>query len=121
MEPIKIQVEINISESAQNFLSNLFDFATAKSAPEKVTTKKSVTKKTQAEKSAEEKNEAEEAKKVETEEAPVTLEILRTLLSEKVSNHRDEIKAKLTELNSPSLTRLPESAYQEMYNFLMSL
>ena len=153
MEPIKIQVEINLSESAQSFLSNIFA-AAEKPAPKKSTSKKSVAEekvaeekvakeKVAKEKVAEEKvakepvaeepvaeekvakepvaEEKVAEEKVAEEKVAVTLEDLRTLLAEKVSSHRSEIKDKLTELNSPSLTRLAESAYQEMYDFLTKL
>jgi len=148
MEPIKIQVEINLSESAQSFLSNIFA-AAEKPSPKKSTSKKSVAEEKVAkepvaeekvakepvaeekvaekplaeEKVAEEKVAEEKVAEepVAEEKVAVTLEDLRTLLAEKVSNHRSEIKDKLTELNSPSLTRLAESAYQEMYDFLTKL
>ena len=153
MEPIKIQVEINLSESAQSFLSNIFA-AAEKPAPKKSTSKKSVAEEKVAEKPVAEEKVAEKpvaeekvaekpvaeekvakepvaeekvAKEpvaeepVAEEKVAVTLEDLRTLLAEKVSSHRSEIKDKLTELNSPSLTRLAESAYQEMYDFLTKL
>ena len=133
MEPIKIQVEINLSESAQSFLSNIFA-AAEKPSPKKSTSKKSVAeekvaKEPVAEEKVAEKPLAEEKvaeekvaeEPVAEEKVAVTLEDLRTLLAEKVSNHRSEIKDKLTELNSPSLTRLAESAYQEMYDFLTKL
>jgi hypothetical protein len=51
----------------------------------------------------------------------VTIEDVRAALSEKVNTHRDEIKAKLTELGAASVTRLDPSKYQEMYDFCKSL
>lgn len=51
----------------------------------------------------------------------VTIEDVRAALSEKVNSHRDEIKAKLTELGAVSVTRLDPSKYQEMYDFCKSL
>lgn len=51
----------------------------------------------------------------------ITIEDVRAALSEKVNSHRDEIKAKLTELGAASVTRLDPSKYQEMYDFCKSL
>lgn len=46
---------------------------------------------------------------------------LRTLLSKKVDEHRDDIKAKLTELGAKNVTTLDEAKYEEFYTFLKSL
>ena len=77
---------------------------------------------------AEEKPEAEEKPAVEEkveETASNTPEIkisdLRTLLSKKVDEHRDDIKAKLTELGAKNVTTLDESKYEEFFNFLKCL
>ena len=42
-------------------------------------------------------------------------------LSEKVNAHRNEIKGKLSALGAPSVTKLDQSKYQEMYDFLIAL
>ena len=46
---------------------------------------------------------------------------LRTLLSKKVDEHRDDIKAKLTELGAKNVTTLDESKYEEFHTFLKDL
>ena len=51
----------------------------------------------------------------------VSIEDLRALMSEKVANHRQEIKAKLSELGAPSVTKLDQSCYAELYDFLNEL
>ncbi len=51
----------------------------------------------------------------------ISIEDVREALKEKVNDHRDEIKAKLTELGAPSVTKLDTSKYEEMYNFLVAL
>lgn len=51
----------------------------------------------------------------------IDIEDVRKALSEKVDKHRDEIKAKLTELGAPSVTKLDPAKYLEMYNFLSAL
>lgn len=51
----------------------------------------------------------------------VTLDMLRTLTSEKINEHRPEIKAKLNELGSQNITKLDTARYAEMYEFLQSL
>ena len=39
----------------------------------------------------------------------------------KMNAHRVEIKQKLTELGTPSITKLDATKYQEMYDFLKGL
>lgn len=51
----------------------------------------------------------------------ITIEDVRRLVSAKVSEHRDAIKQKLTELGAPSVTTLNPEKYQEMFNFLNTL
>ena len=49
------------------------------------------------------------------------IEDVRKVLAEKLDQHRPAIKAKLTELNAPSVTKLDPAHYNEMYEFLVSL
>ena len=49
------------------------------------------------------------------------LEALRSLLRDKVADHREEIKAKLNDLGAASLTKLDPEKYSDMYRFLISL
>lgn len=51
----------------------------------------------------------------------VTIEDVRKALQEKVNAHREKIKAKLTELGTPNVTKLDPAKYVEMYNFLIAL
>lgn len=51
----------------------------------------------------------------------ITIEDVRRLVSAKVSEHRDVIKQKLTELGAPSVTTLNPEKYSEMFNFLNTL
>lgn len=71
---------------------------------------------------AEEKLNTEEKMEVPTgEEHEIKISDLRTLLSKKVDEHRDDIKAKLTELGAKNVTTLDESKYEEFYTFLKDL
>lgn len=66
--------------------------------------------------------EAEVAPEPEAEAEPeVTLDELRSLLATKVKTHREEIKAKLTELGGSNLTTLPTDKYTAMNDFLKGL
>ena len=55
------------------------------------------------------------------EEKTYQVEEVREKLKEKVSDHREEIKAKLTELGAPNVSSLDPSKYTEFVNFLESL
>ena len=135
MEAIKINVEVcvNLSESTQNFIKSLLPVAAT--VTEVPAQKKSVAKKpvdtqatvsapvpaapAQTETNVEAVHSAPAAPAVSS--ATKSIEDVRTLLSKKVNDHRQEIKDKLTELGAPSVTKLDSSKYDEMYNFLMSL
>lgn len=62
----------------------------------------------------------EESEKL-SETPSVTLEDLRTILTDKVTDNRATIKQKLTDLGATNLTKLEPSKYQEMYDFLKTL
>ena len=51
----------------------------------------------------------------------ITIDSLRELAMTKMNAHRVEIKQKLTELGTPSITKLDVAKYQEMYDFLNGL
>ena len=71
---------------------------------------------------AEEKPAVEEkAEETTNKESEIKISDLRTLLSKKVDEHRDDIKAKLTELGAKNVTTLDESKYEEFFNFLKGL
>ncbi len=50
-----------------------------------------------------------------------TIEEVREKLKEKVSEHREEIKAKLGELGAPNISNLDPEKYTEFMDFLNSL
>ena len=54
-------------------------------------------------------------------QSSVTIDGLRELAMTKMNAHRVEIKQKLTELGTPSITKLDAAKYQEMYDFLNGL
>jgi len=55
------------------------------------------------------------------EEKTYQVEEVREKLKEKVADHREEIKAKLTELGAPNVSSLDPSKYTEFVNFLEGL
>lgn len=55
------------------------------------------------------------------EEKAITIEQVRLLLASKVSNHRQEIKDKLTELGANNVTTLDPGKYQEFMDFMQNL
>ena len=65
--------------------------------------------------------EAEEPKAEAASEEGIKLDDLRASLSLKVKTHRDEIKAKLTELGASNLTTLDAGKYADMNDFLKGL
>lgn len=54
-------------------------------------------------------------------QSAITIDSLRELAMTKMNAHRVEIKQKLTELGTPSITKLDVAKYQEMYDFLNGL
>jgi non-homologous end joining protein Ku len=63
----------------------------------------------------------EKAEEVTNKESEIKISDLRTLLSKKVDEHRDDIKAKLTELGAKNVTTLDESKYEDFHAFLKDL
>lgn len=51
----------------------------------------------------------------------VSIQDIRTLLASKVDNHREAIRAKLTELGAKNVTGLDARNYDEFYEFLKDL
>ena len=131
MEPIKISVDVKIdfSESVKNFVSELFSGVKAStsatpSAPAKpVSTPAALTKPASAPQAS--AAPAKPASAPQASAAPATsaisIETVRQALAAKVNSHREEIKAKLNELGSPSVTKLNPEKYGEMLAFLNSL
>lgn len=88
-------------------------------APKKPRTKKP------AEPTAEAKNPEPEPEPEPIDEKPeekaITIEQVRLLLASKVSNHRQEIKDKLTELGANNVTTLEPGKYEDFMNFMQNL
>ena len=137
METIKISVEVNVnlSENTQKFLTSLFGNAIAPSAPVALASKP--TPQPMPAKSAPAKPTPQPAAPAQTQSAAKpapsapaapaassaskTIEDVRGMLAKKVNEHRDVIKQKLNELGAPSVTKLDPTKYDEMYNFLSEL
>lgn len=51
----------------------------------------------------------------------VSIQDIRTLLASKVDNHRETIRAKLTELGAKNVTGLDDRNYDAFYEFLKDL
>lgn len=125
MEPIKISVDVTVdlSESAKAFVTALFAKSSttaseAHAAPAKPAAPAKLATSAPAA-PAEPAAPAKPATSAPT--STITIEDVRKALSEKVNAHRNEIKDKLSALGAPSVTKLDQSKYDEMYNFLESL
>lgn len=143
MEPIQINVNVKLDDGTQAFLSSLFG-GLAKSAGEQA---KPAEQQKPAEqpkpKPAEQPKPAKPAEPKPVVAAPakpaeqpkpaaapaptastqssITIDSLRELAMTKMNAHRVEIKQKLTEFGTPSITKLDTTKYQEMYDFLNGL
>lgn len=131
MEPIQINVTIKFDDATQAFLGSLFG-GLVKPAGEQT---KPATQQKPAEQKPAEQKPAKPAEQKPAEQpkpataapaaAPaqssITIDSLRELAMTKMNAHRVEIKQKLTELGTPSITKLDVSKYQEMYDFLKGL
>ena len=141
MESIQINVTIKLDDATQAFLSSLFGNV-VKPAEQKPAEQKPAEQKPAEQKPAEPAEQAKPAKPVEqakpvAEQKPkpaaaapaptastqssITIDSLRELAMTKMNAHRVEIKQKLTELGTPSITKLDAAKYQEMYDFLKGL
>lgn len=136
MEAIKINVGVTIdfSDSVRNFITALFTPASSERRTLEAT--KTVAERPAAFAPQAPAKSSEKPAPVETASATpaptpaqpvapapssVSIEDVRAALSAKVNDHRQEIKAKLSELGAPSVTKLDPSKYEEMLNFLNSL
>lgn len=125
MEPIKISVDVTVdlSESAKAFVTALFAKSStpASEAPAAPAKPASEAPATPAKPAAPAKLAASAKPATSAPASTITIEDVRKALSEKVNAHRNEIKEKLSALGAPSVTKLDQSKYQEMYNFLIAL
>ena len=120
MEPIQINVTVKLDDVTQAFLSSLLGIV-ACSAVEQP---KPAEPKPAEQKPAEQKpTEPVAATTITTapKQSSITIDSLRELAMTKMNAHRVEIKQKLTELGTPSITKLDVSKYQEMHDFLKGL
>ena len=121
MEPIKVSVDVNVhlSEKTEGFILDLVksimpDVVKAPAAKPAAPAAKPESK--SAAPAAKPKS-----KSANTASDNISIEDVREALSKKVATHRSEIKEKLTELGAPSVTKLNNSKYSDMLNFLNSL
>ena len=133
MEPIQINVNVKLDEGTQAFLSSLFG-GLAKSAAEQPKPKPVVAAPAKPvvaapakpavaapAKPAEQPKPAAAPALTASTQSAITIDGLRELAMNKMNAHRVEIKQKLTELGTPSITKLDAAKYQEMYDFLNGL
>lgn len=129
MEPICINVTVKLDDATQAFLSSLFGNVVKQAVEQPKPAKPAEQTKPVAEqpKPAPAKP-VEQSKPTTAAPAPtastrssITIDSLRELAMTKMNAHRAEIKQKLTELGTPSITKLDMAKYQEMYDFLKGL
>lgn len=89
-----------------------------KKAPRKPRQTRTPEPETETEEVEEETAEEEKPKKTEGDKSDIGITEVRALLAEKVGDHRDLIKNKLTELGASSVTTLEESKYKAFHDFL---
>ena len=129
METIKLAVEIKLdfSDSTKAFISALLtSIHTDRSGiVKKVQDEKETTENTPIPDVKENEVKLPKADKpTEVQEMPktvITIEEIRNAVMGKVNDFRDEIKAKLSELNAPSVSKISPDKYEEFYNFINSL
>ena len=61
------------------------------------------------------------ADKPATKEAAITINDIRSLVSQKAATHRQELKTKLTELGAKNVTTLDKAKYTEFAEYLKAL
>lgn len=132
MEPICINVTVKLDDATQAFLSSLFHGTAQPAAapapveqPKPAPAKPAEQPKPAAPVEQPKPAPAKPAEQPKPAAAPtqssITIDSLRELAMTKMNAHRVEIKQKLTELGTPSITKLDASKYQEMFEFLKSL
>ena len=127
MEAIKISVDVNVNLSKETLaviaavMGGAFPSKTkklAKTIKEDVKPEKEDVKPEKEDVKPEKEDVKPEKEDIKPEKQ---LEALRSLLRDKVADHREEIKAKLNDLGAASLTKLDPEKYSDMYRFLISL
>ena len=122
---VAVNITVNLSEDTKAFISSFISEkikSSVSSAPSQAQQKAEAPAAPKAPSLPQQKA-AEPAAAPSSEEntKKVSIEDLRKALSEKVNDHRDAIKAKLTQLGAASITKLDPSKYTELYDFLVSL
>lgn len=121
---VNVSISVDFSENAKNFLSNLLEVKNSLAAEKRIipTSSENVSEKTETEyKRGAAVPESTQASVSVAPPSDVTIDDVRQALAAKVSNHREEIKSKLSELGAPSVTRLNPDKYVEMLIFLNEL
>ena len=113
MEPIKISIDVNVelSEQTKAFLGQLFgtkNCATQAPAPAPAPAKPAPAP-------------AKPAPAPAPTTSGITIEEIRAELQAKITDHRDEIKAMLTNFGVKNVTTLAQDDYEEFYGFLKAL
>ena len=122
MEPIQINVTVKLDDVTQAFLSSLFQSVIKPTASVPVEQPKLVSVKPADPVEPTPAKPAEQPKPAAVSaQSSITIDSLRELAMTKMNAHRVEIKQKLTELGTPSITKLDASKYQEMFEFLKKL
>ena len=137
MEPIQINVTVKLDDATQAFLSSLFgslvkpagEQAKPVEQPKPVSAKpaeqskpaKPVEQPAPVKPAEQSKPAAAVPTPTASTQSSITIDSLRELAMTKMNAHRVEIKQKLTELGTPSITKLDAAKYQEMYDFLKGL
>lgn len=129
METIKLAVEIKVdfSDSTKAFITALLTsiHTDGGETVKKVQNEKETTENKSIPDVKENEVKLPKADKpAEVQEMPktvITIEEIRNAVMGKVNDFRDEIKAKLSELNAPSVSKISPDKYEEFYNFINSL
>lgn len=128
MSLVKIKASFDPSNPAQltaamNFLSavggNVIPSGT--SAPAETTTADAPKEEAPKKRASRAKKPAETPKTEEKAEKGITLEDIRSLTSKKAKDHREAIKAKITEWGANNVVQIPEDKFKEFMDFLNSL
>lgn len=128
MEPIKVSIDVTLdfSENAKSFLASILmqNNCTCNPVGTEAPSEQPVVEReapATTEEPAVKPSEQPAAKPEASAKPSITIEDVRKVLQAKVNEHRAAIKEKLSALGAPSVTKLDESKYQEMYDFLESL
>jgi len=129
---INVNVRIELSEDSKSFVAGLIK-GLASANQVSATSATEETAKKAAAPAAEAKTEepvaqtaapaqtAVPAQSAAPAQAEVTLDMLRLVVGEKAADHRDEIKAKLTEMGVEKVMLLPQEKWPEFYDYVKGL